>query len=199
MQDNAITAFEALLRWNHPTRGLILPGEFIPVAEETGLLIPLGEWVLRKACAEAATWPDGIKIAVNLSAIQLKSRGLVQAVVSALASSGLPGNRLQLEITESILMQNTAATLSTLHQLRKLGVQIAMDDFGIFLAELSPELPLRQDQDRPLLRSGPIEWQRAACDPLRGNHAGQMPQDDLNGGRGGDGTANGGAEGGRLQ
>jgi len=137
LQDNAITAFEALLRWNHPRRGLVPPSEFIPVAEETGLLIPLGEWVLRKACAEAATWPDGIKIAVNLSAIQVKSRGLVQAVVSALASSGLPGNRLQLEITESILMQNTVATLSTLHQLRELGVQIAMDDFGTGYSSLS--------------------------------------------------------------
>src|SRR6202043_2472391 len=100
LKTNEISAFEALVRWNHPTRGLISPAEFIPVAEETGLIIQLGEWGLRRACQETATWPAEIKVAVNLSPSQLKSRNLTQVVVSALAESGMPANRLQLEITE---------------------------------------------------------------------------------------------------
>ncbi len=137
LKTNEISAFEALVRWNHPTRGLISPAEFIPVAEETGLIIPLGEWVLRRACEETAKWPAHIKVAVNLSPSQLKSRNLTQLVVSALAESGMPANRLQLEITETVLMHNTFNTLATLHALRKLGVQIAMDDFGTGYSSLS--------------------------------------------------------------
>jgi EAL domain-containing protein (putative c-di-GMP-specific phosphodiesterase class I) len=137
LQDNEIVAFEALLRWNHPARGLISPAEFIPVAEETGLIIPLGEWVLRRACEETANWPADIKVAVNLSPAQLKSRNLSEVVVSALANSGMPAHRLQLEITETVLMHNTFNTLATLHQLRALGVQIAMDDFGTGYSSLS--------------------------------------------------------------
>jgi len=137
LQTNEITAFEALLRWHHPTRGMISPAEFIPIAEETGLIIPVGEWVLRTACMETAHWPDNTKIAVNLSPAQLKSRNLLDMVVSALAASGLAANRLQLEITESVLMHNTFATLATLHKLRALGVQIAMDDFGTGYSSLS--------------------------------------------------------------
>jgi len=137
LQSNDITGFEALLRWNHPTRGRIPPAEFIPIAEETGLIIQLGDWVLRRACEETASWPQELKIAVNLSPAQLKSRNLVQAVVGALAASSMPATRLQLEITESLLMQNTFATLATLHKLRELGVQIAMDDFGTGYSSLS--------------------------------------------------------------
>ena len=137
LQSNEISAFEALLRWHHPERGLISPADFVPIAEETGLIIPLGEWVLKKACQEAANWPDTIKVAVNLSPVQLKSRNVVQMVTGALAESGMSGSRLQLEITESVLMQNTFATLATLHELRKLGVQIAMDDFGTGYSSLS--------------------------------------------------------------
>jgi diguanylate cyclase (GGDEF)-like protein len=137
LKTNEITAFEALVRWNHPTRGLVSPADFIPVAEETGLIIPLGEWVLRRACDETAQWPAHIKVAVNLSPSQLKSRNLTQLVMSALAESGMPANRLQLEITETVLMHNTFNTLATLHQLRKLGVQIAMDDFGTGYSSLS--------------------------------------------------------------
>ena len=137
LQSNEISAYEALLRWHHPIRGLISPAEFIPVAEETGLIIPLGEWVLRKACEQTANWPDEVKVAVNLSPAQLKNRNVVQMVMSALADSGMAGNRLQLEITESVLIQNTFATLATLHELRKLGVQIAMDDFGTGYSSLS--------------------------------------------------------------
>ena len=137
LKDNVITALEALLRWNHPVRGLVSPAEFIPIAEETGLIIPLGEWVLRQACQEAANWPTNIKVAVNLSPVQLKSRNLAEVVVSALATSGISANRLQLEITETVLMQNTFNTLATLQKLRALGVQIALDDFGTGYSSLS--------------------------------------------------------------
>ena len=137
LQTNEITAFESLLRWNHPTRGLVSPGDFIPIAEETGLIVQLGEWVLRTACKEAIKWPEHIKIAVNLSPVQLKDRKLLDVVKSAIADAGLAASRLQLEITESILMQNTFATLAILHELRKLGVQIAMDDFGTGYSSLS--------------------------------------------------------------
>ena len=137
LQTNEISAFEALLRWNHPTRGMISPAEFIPIAEETGLIIPIGDWVLVTACKETVSWPDHVKVAVNLSPAQLKSRNLVKVVTTALAESGMAANRLQLEITESLLMQNTFATLATLHELRKLGVQIAMDDFGTGYSSLS--------------------------------------------------------------
>jgi EAL domain-containing protein (putative c-di-GMP-specific phosphodiesterase class I) len=116
---------------------MISPADFIPIAEETGLIIPIGEWVLRKACEETANWPNDVKVAVNLSPAQLKSRNLVQVVLSALASSGMAPNRLQLEITETVLMQNTFTTLTTLHELRKLGVQIAMDDFGTGYSSLA--------------------------------------------------------------
>ena len=137
LKDNEITAFEALLRWNHPVRGLVSPAEFIPVAEETGLIIPLGEWVLRQACQETANWPTNIKVAVNLSPVQLKSRNLTEVVINALAASGMTANRLQLEITETVLMQNTFNTLATLQKLRALGVQIALDDFGTGYSSLS--------------------------------------------------------------
>ena len=137
LSTNEISAFEALLRWNHPSRGLISPADFIPIAEETGLIVPIGDWVLTTACEEAINWPNGVKVAVNLSPAQLKSRHLLKAVTAALEGSGMPANRLQLEITEAILMQNTFATLATLHELRKLGVQIAMDDFGTGYSSLS--------------------------------------------------------------
>jgi diguanylate cyclase (GGDEF)-like protein len=137
LETNEITSFEALLRWHHPKRGTISPAEFIPIAEETGLIIPLGEWVLRTACLETAKWPKDVKVAVNLSPAQLKSRDVVEVVVSALEESGLPAKRLQLEITESVLMHNTFGTLATLHKLRELGVQIAMDDFGTGYSSLS--------------------------------------------------------------
>jgi diguanylate cyclase (GGDEF)-like protein len=137
LQSNEITAFEALLRWNHPVRGLVSPAEFIPIAEETGLIIPLGEWVLRRACQETANWPTDIKVAVNLSPVQLKNRNFTDVVVNALKTSGMAANRLQLEITETVLMQNTFNTLATLQKLRALGVQIALDDFGTGYSSLS--------------------------------------------------------------
>ncbi len=134
---NEITGAEALLRWNHPERGMVPPVEFISLSEEIGLIIPLGEWVLRTACADAATWEQDISVAVNLSPVQFKSNNLVTTVVSALASSGLPASRLELEITESVLMQDNDSTLKTLHQFRALGVRISMDDFGTGYSSLS--------------------------------------------------------------
>jgi diguanylate cyclase (GGDEF)-like protein/PAS domain S-box-containing protein len=125
-----VTGFEALLRWRHPTRGMIAPNDFIPIAEANGLIVPIGEWVLRTACADAAKWPDEIAVAVNLSAIQFRVANLTQTVISVLAQSGLAANRLELEITESVLLADTAATAATLQTLRRFGVRIALDDFG---------------------------------------------------------------------
>jgi diguanylate cyclase (GGDEF)-like protein len=130
LQDNKITSFEALLRWHHPERGMISPAEFIPIAEEMGLIIPLGEWVLRTACAEAATWPSDIKVSVNVSSLQLTNENLVNVIISAIASARIPANRLELEITESVFIENTFANISTLKKLHELGVKFSMDDFG---------------------------------------------------------------------
>jgi diguanylate cyclase (GGDEF)-like protein/PAS domain S-box-containing protein len=137
VQTGEVTSLEALIRWQHPVRGLIAPGEFIPLAEELGLIVPIGEWVINRACEDAVTWADHIKVAVNLSPIQLINKGLVDVVMRALARSGLPANRLEFEITETVLMQNTAVTLATLHQLRALGIHFSMDDFGTGYSSLS--------------------------------------------------------------
>ncbi len=134
---NEIIGVEALVRWCHRERGIIHPAEFIPLAEETGFIVPLGEWVIRQACTAAANWPDNLNVAVNLSPAQFRNPGLTQVVMSALASSGLAPQRLELEITESILLQDGAQTLATLHRLRNLGVRIAMDDFGTGYSSLS--------------------------------------------------------------
>jgi predicted signal transduction protein with EAL and GGDEF domain len=137
LETEEICGFEALVRWNHPVRGLVPPLDFIPLAEETGLIVPIGDWVLRSACAEAAKWPKDIRVAINLSPIQFKTRNVCQAVVSALAHSGLEARRLELEITESVLLLDNVSTLETLHQLRSLGVRISMDDFGTGYSSLS--------------------------------------------------------------
>jgi len=137
LQTGKVSGFEALLRWNHPERGRISPADFIPLAEETGLILPLGEWVLRTACTQAAHWPQPVGVAVNLSAMQFKGRNLVQLTLNALAASGLAAGRLDLEITESVLLQDEANTLAILHQLREVGVQISMDDFGTGYSSLA--------------------------------------------------------------
>jgi predicted signal transduction protein with EAL and GGDEF domain len=137
LQDNKITGCEALLRWRHSERGMISPAEFIPIAEETGLINQLGEWVLTTACAEATTWPDHIKLAVNVSPVQFKSGTLALKIVAALAASGLPASRLELEITEAVLIRDDEAALAILHQLRAIGVGIALDDFGTGYSSLS--------------------------------------------------------------
>ena len=137
LQDNSITGCEALVRWRHPERGMVPPSEFIPIAEETGLINQLGEWVLATACAEAMTWPDEVNLAVNVSPVQFKSGTLALKIVAALATSGLPANRLELEITEAVLIRDDEAALAVLHQLRAIGVRIALDDFGTGYSSLS--------------------------------------------------------------
>jgi diguanylate cyclase (GGDEF)-like protein len=137
LHSNTITGCEALVRWRHPERGMVSPAEFIPIAEETGLINELGEWVLATACAEATTWPDDISIAVNVSPVQFRSGTLALKIVAALAASGLPASRLELEITEAVLIRDDDAALEILHQLRAIGVRIALDDFGTGYSSLS--------------------------------------------------------------
>ncbi len=137
VETGAITGFEALLRWQHPERGLVPPAEFIAVAEETGLIVKIGEWVLRRACTDAVKWPAHVTVAVNLSPIQFKTGNLPLVVLAALAESGLPPARLELEITESVRLIDNEPTLATLHQFRALGIRIALDDFGTGYSSLS--------------------------------------------------------------
>ena len=137
LAEKRMTGFEALIRWEHPERGRINPAEFIALAEETGLIIPIGEWVLREACHQASQWPDDVSVAVNVSPKQFAASGLATTVLSALSSSGLPPRRLELEITESIFIADVDATLATLHSLRNLGIKIALDDFGTGYSSLS--------------------------------------------------------------
>jgi diguanylate cyclase (GGDEF)-like protein len=134
---NEISGFEALIRWNHPRQGLVAPATFIPLAEEIGFIVPMGEWVIRQACATAAQWPANLHVAVNISAAQFRSPGLMQVIVGALATSGLHPTRLEIEITETVLLHSKEATLAVLHQLRALGVRIALDDFGTGYSSLT--------------------------------------------------------------
>ena len=137
LQENRVSGFEALLRWNHPERGRVGPSDFIALAEETGLIVPIGEWVLRQACMEAAKWPQDVIVSVNLSPVQFKRGQIVPLVISALSASGLAARRLELEITELVVMANSDATKTILHQLHDLGVSISMDDFGTGYSSLS--------------------------------------------------------------
>jgi diguanylate cyclase (GGDEF)-like protein len=137
LKENRICSFEALLRWNHPTDGMIQPSDFVPIAEDTGLILPIGAWAVRTACAEASRWPDNVRIAVNVSAVQFNRGGLHETILLALADSGLPPARLELEITESIFLEGGEATLRLLHSMRALGVRIALDDFGTGYSSLS--------------------------------------------------------------
>jgi EAL domain-containing protein (putative c-di-GMP-specific phosphodiesterase class I) len=135
--DGALRGFEALVRWRHPTRGLVPPLDFIPLAENSGLIGPLGEWVLRRACADAATWPDPVRVAVNLSPRQVHHADLQPLVHDVLAVSGLPPERLELEITETALFEDVARALDNLRALKARGVRIAMDDFGTGFSSLA--------------------------------------------------------------
>jgi diguanylate cyclase (GGDEF)-like protein len=137
LDQNRICSFEALLRWNHPKRGLVSPGEFVPIAEDTGLIVPIGAWVVREACTRAAGWPDRIRVAVNVSAVQFHRGALQETILRALADSGLAPARLEVEITESIFLEGGEATLKLLHSLRALGVRVALDDFGTGYSSLS--------------------------------------------------------------
>jgi diguanylate cyclase (GGDEF)-like protein len=132
-----ISGFEALIRWQHPQRGLIPPNSFIPLAEEIGLIVPIGEWVIRQACMTASRWPKHLHVAINISAVQFRCAGLAEVIVGALAAAGLDASRLEIEITESVLLQDKEGTLATLHRLRALGIRIAMDDFGTGYSSLS--------------------------------------------------------------
>ncbi len=137
LKDDRITGCEALVRWCHPERGMVSPAEFIPVAEDTGLINEIGEWVLATACRDAAAWPDDIRLAVNVSPVQFKSGTLALKIVAALAASNFPASRLELEITEAVLIRDDDAALAILHQLRAIGVRIALDDFGTGYSSLS--------------------------------------------------------------
>jgi diguanylate cyclase (GGDEF)-like protein len=132
-----ISGFEALIRWQHPQRGLIPPNSFIPLAEEIGLIVPIGEWVIRQACMTASRWPKHLHVAVNISAVQFRCAGLAEVIIGALAAAGLDASRLEIEITESVLLQDKEGTLATLHRLRALGIRIAMDDFGTGYSSLT--------------------------------------------------------------
>jgi EAL domain-containing protein (putative c-di-GMP-specific phosphodiesterase class I) len=137
LAESRICCLEALLRWHHPERGIVSPDEFIPVAEDTGIIVAIGEWVLVEACRTAVTWPDDVHVAVNLSTVQFRHRNLFNHIKTALAVSGLKPERLELEVTESLLLADVESTISTLHQIRALGVRISMDDFGTGYSSLS--------------------------------------------------------------
>jgi EAL domain-containing protein (putative c-di-GMP-specific phosphodiesterase class I) len=137
LKSGRITGFEALVRWPHRERGMISPGEFIPVAEETGLISAIGGLMLRRACIDAAQWPDDVRVAVNLSPLQFKVGNLLSVVMDALKASDLSPKRLELEITETVLLDKSDQVLATLHALRALGVRISMDDFGTGYSSLS--------------------------------------------------------------
>jgi EAL domain-containing protein (putative c-di-GMP-specific phosphodiesterase class I) len=137
LNSGRIKACEALVRWAHPERGMVSPAEFIPVAEETGLINPLGTQVLRRACLDAAAWPDDVRIAINLSPLQFRVGNLLSVVMDALKQSGLSPKRLELEITETLLLEKSSQVIATLHALRSLGARISMDDFGTGYSSLS--------------------------------------------------------------
>jgi diguanylate cyclase (GGDEF)-like protein/PAS domain S-box-containing protein len=137
LETDRIICFEALVRWNHPLRGMVMPQSFIALAEESGLIIPIGGWVLQKACQDAAGWPKHVSVAVNLSPAQFKSPNLVSSIIASVTAAGLEPRRLEIEITESVLLQDSEATLVALHQLREFGVHISMDDFGTGYSSLS--------------------------------------------------------------
>ena len=146
LKTKRVSTCEALVRWPHPLRGMISPAEFVPVAEEMGLIVDLGKWVLREACKTCAQWPEGVRVAVNLSASQFQRGDVVRTIKEALAETGLDPNRLEMEITETVLFQNTRQTQSLLHQIRDLGVRISLDDFGTGYSSLSylQSLPLNK-------------------------------------------------------
>jgi len=164
-----VTGLEALLRWRHPERGVVLPAGFLPLAEQTGLIVPIGEWVIRTACDEAARWPDGLAVAVNVSAVQFASRNLVPTVMTALAATGLAPNRLEIEITERVVLDEGSGALDALRALQAMGVRVVMDDFGTADASLVHLRKFPFDGikiDQSLLR-GPAAADEAALATVR--------------------------------
>ena len=167
-ESNQAMGFEALLRWNHPIRGVISPAEFIPIAENSGLIKAIGDWALEEACQTAASWPEHLTIAVNLSAPQFDNARIVDTVTRALKESGLAPHRLELEITESLLIDRPDDVIAILEKLRAIGVCIAMDDFGTGYSSLSYLLKFPYDKikiDKSFISA--IETDKAACDVLR--------------------------------
>jgi diguanylate cyclase (GGDEF)-like protein/PAS domain S-box-containing protein len=165
VKSRQVTSCEALIRWHHPKKGIIAPLEFIPIAEETGIIVPIGEWVLRQACLEAARWPGNVTVAVNLSPAQFKSRGLVDSVIDALKKARLAPERLELEITELVLLQDNQGASSILHQLRELGIKIGMDDFGTGYSSLGYLRSFPFDKikiDRSFVRDFPAKGESTA-------------------------------------
>ena len=165
LEQGVISGFEALLRWKHPQHGMIPPAEFIPLAEATGLISAIGQWVIRKVCEDAVLWPHPIRVAVNLSAVQLQADGLIQEVFIALGRAGLPAHRLELEITETALLHENESTVATLHQLRSIGVRISMDDFGTGYSSLSYLRTFPFDKiklDQSFIRSFPTQAESTA-------------------------------------
>ena len=162
------TGAEALVRWRHPRNGLVSPGDFIALAEETGLIVQLGEWVLRRACRDAAAWPADLRIAVNISAVQFRQARFVEVVMHALAESGLAPERLELEITETVLMKSLPQVVEALHLLRRLGVRISLDDFGTGYSSLSYLRTFPSTSSRsisPSFRISPIRLRSRSCGP----------------------------------
>ena len=137
LQSDSICSCEALLRWNHPKRGVVPPAEFIPILESSGLIIPVGEWVVRKACSDAASWPNNVRVAVNVSVVQFNSPGFVRQISNTLEKTGFPGRRLELELTESVLLDDSLSALSELRELHGIGVKVVLDDFGTGYSSLS--------------------------------------------------------------
>ena len=187
-----VVGFEALLRWSHPTQGLIELSSFIQLAEETGLICDIGRWVLATACAEAAGWPDDLRLGVNLSPVQLLRGDLPLLVAEALARTGLPPDRLELEITGGVLLHDTADVLETLARLKALGVRVAMDDFGTGYSSLSyiSSLSGRSDQDRPLVHRRSPDTAPVGLDRARDRGPGRQSERRCGGrGRGDDRAA----------
>jgi predicted signal transduction protein with EAL and GGDEF domain len=170
IETHEIVGFEALLRWHHPERGFVPPAEFIPLAEETGIIMRLGEWVLRRACTDAQTWSDSVRVAVNVSPAQFRNQDLSKVVAQALQETGLSPNRLEIEITESLLMRDIEANLAALRELKALGVRVAMDDFGTGYSSL------RQDQDRSIVHRRSRKQSRFRRHRSRGTRPRQQPR-----------------------
>jgi EAL domain-containing protein (putative c-di-GMP-specific phosphodiesterase class I) len=137
IQSSTVIGFEVLLRWDHPTRGAVPPSVFVPIAEETGLILQIGEWVLRQACREASAWANPLSVAINVSAVQIHAQDLVQLIQEVLVETGLSPERLEIEVTETALIRDPARAQVTLRQLKALGLRIAMDDFGTGYSSLS--------------------------------------------------------------
>ena len=176
IQTNEVTGFEALVRWNHPERGEVSPGVFVPIAEESGLILQIGEWVMRTACAEAARWKVPLGIAVNVSAVQIHSPAFSQTLLEVLLQTGLKAERLEIEITETALVRDITRAVATLRQVRGLGVHIAMDDFGTGYSSLANLRAFPFSQGGPELH--PLGRQQRAVGGHRagGARAGQRPQ-----------------------